>query len=481
MSTIQSIGLGAAANDKTGDTLRDAGGKINQNFANLNADKAEKTNVLEKNNTTAFTPSANYHPATKKYVDDLAAGLVGRTVTEAITLALTDAGGAVVIDSIDDIAVTIPPASEVNFPLWTRITLAKTGLGNGVYVAGEGVTMTGNPATATGKWATAMKVAADTWVLSGEEHVLTWVDLLAGLKADENYEEIKISTQSYDDGKIVITAYDVLQDTVVLLLSGDNGETWDDITPQYGAGEGYEYFGINGTNIFCVAYEEVGGEKLLLSTDQGETWEDITPDTGASFTGIYVSGTKIVCTTSIQIEEDYVEKIFVSINLSTTWANITPEFGVNGFIFAFDGDSIVLSTEIDTGDGFSRRLFISTNLGISWENISIEGVISYEDLFLKENTILMRIHNGENNYIWFSQDYGATWGDITPTVVGYVRLPSQSGNNILFFLSDEIGVKLLMSIDSGETWEEQVANIDSSYVLLQANTFSEYITCAYID
>lgn len=32
--------------------------------------KANKTDVLEKENTTPFTPSADYHPATKKYVDD---------------------------------------------------------------------------------------------------------------------------------------------------------------------------------------------------------------------------------------------------------------------------------------------------------------------------------------------------------------------------------------------------------------------------
>ena len=31
--------------------------------------KADKTNVLEKDNTTAFTPTADYHPATKAYVD----------------------------------------------------------------------------------------------------------------------------------------------------------------------------------------------------------------------------------------------------------------------------------------------------------------------------------------------------------------------------------------------------------------------------
>lgn len=37
--------------------------------------KADKTNVLEKDNVTEFTPSANYHPATKKYVDDSGDGL----------------------------------------------------------------------------------------------------------------------------------------------------------------------------------------------------------------------------------------------------------------------------------------------------------------------------------------------------------------------------------------------------------------------
>lgn len=33
-------------------------------------DKADKTNVLELDNTDAFTPDADYEPATKKYVDD---------------------------------------------------------------------------------------------------------------------------------------------------------------------------------------------------------------------------------------------------------------------------------------------------------------------------------------------------------------------------------------------------------------------------
>jgi len=40
------------------------------NISTLDTDKADKSNVLELNNTTAFTPDADYEPATKKYVDD---------------------------------------------------------------------------------------------------------------------------------------------------------------------------------------------------------------------------------------------------------------------------------------------------------------------------------------------------------------------------------------------------------------------------
>lgn len=36
--------------------------------------KADKANVLELDNTDVFTPTANYHPATKKYIDDQVIG-----------------------------------------------------------------------------------------------------------------------------------------------------------------------------------------------------------------------------------------------------------------------------------------------------------------------------------------------------------------------------------------------------------------------
>lgn len=44
------------------------------------AENYSDTNFLKKNNTTAYTPTADYHPATKKYVDDA----ISNSITDAL-------------------------------------------------------------------------------------------------------------------------------------------------------------------------------------------------------------------------------------------------------------------------------------------------------------------------------------------------------------------------------------------------------------
>lgn len=44
------------------------------NITNLQNEKADKVNVLELDNTTPFDPTSDYHPATKRYVDSLIGG-----------------------------------------------------------------------------------------------------------------------------------------------------------------------------------------------------------------------------------------------------------------------------------------------------------------------------------------------------------------------------------------------------------------------
>jgi len=60
----------------------------NETVVDLWTDKADKTNVLELDNTTTYTPTADYHPATKKYVDDFPVPSASET-TEWIVERLT--------------------------------------------------------------------------------------------------------------------------------------------------------------------------------------------------------------------------------------------------------------------------------------------------------------------------------------------------------------------------------------------------------
>lgn len=53
--------------------------------------KADTAEVLTKTNTTEFTPTADYHPATKKYVDDLISAAISAYDAEAMALLGGDA------------------------------------------------------------------------------------------------------------------------------------------------------------------------------------------------------------------------------------------------------------------------------------------------------------------------------------------------------------------------------------------------------
>lgn len=86
--------------------------------------------VLMKDNTTAFTPTANYHPATKKYVDEKISGgtsIVGTTSASIIYIGATKpASGTTSLIWIDTsnggyLKCRISPTSE-----WTAVPVAYT-------------------------------------------------------------------------------------------------------------------------------------------------------------------------------------------------------------------------------------------------------------------------------------------------------------------------------------------------------------------
>lgn len=53
-------------------------------ITDLESDKADKANVLELDNTTAYTPTLDYHPATKKFVEDQGLNINGLTTVTTI-------------------------------------------------------------------------------------------------------------------------------------------------------------------------------------------------------------------------------------------------------------------------------------------------------------------------------------------------------------------------------------------------------------
>ncbi|MEG1562280.1 MAG: hypothetical protein RR365_00885 [Bacteroides sp.] len=70
---------------------------MNDNFAFIDLNKADKANVLAKDNVSAFTPSSDYHPATKKYVDDKTSPIQAQLDGKLKLLSPTPTGGGQVL------------------------------------------------------------------------------------------------------------------------------------------------------------------------------------------------------------------------------------------------------------------------------------------------------------------------------------------------------------------------------------------------
>jgi hypothetical protein len=101
----------------------------------------------------------------------LNAPVVTNAQTASYTLALTDAGRLVEMNSASALTLTVAPDSSVNFAVGAQIQLLRVGTGNVTVAAGSGVTVNATPAlTLRAQWsgATLTKRAANVWVLNGD-------------------------------------------------------------------------------------------------------------------------------------------------------------------------------------------------------------------------------------------------------------------------------------------------------------------------
>lgn len=99
--TAEQVGLGSV------DDTADANKPVSTAQAEALDLKADKTNVLEKDNVAEFTPTSNYHPSTKKYVDDVAASLVLGQIPDGSLTAEKLASESVTAEKLTDDVIAL--------------------------------------------------------------------------------------------------------------------------------------------------------------------------------------------------------------------------------------------------------------------------------------------------------------------------------------------------------------------------------------
>lgn len=131
----QTINIGTVANDGTGDSLRDAMDKVNDNFTEL------------------YTVS------------------VDAQATDDYTLVLADNLKLVTMDYVTACTLTVPPNTDVAFPVGALILVSQIGAGQVTFVEGASVTINSMDSALSllGQYATAtlIQTAADEWLLTG--------------------------------------------------------------------------------------------------------------------------------------------------------------------------------------------------------------------------------------------------------------------------------------------------------------------------
>lgn len=91
--------------------------------------------------------------------------------TDSYTLVAADAGKLVNLTKGTAVNLTVPPDTEVDYPLWTLIGLSQGGAGTVTVVAGSGVTLhsLNSKVALSGQYAVAslLKTAPNTYLLFG--------------------------------------------------------------------------------------------------------------------------------------------------------------------------------------------------------------------------------------------------------------------------------------------------------------------------
>ena len=133
-------GKGLSKNDFT-DDYKAKLDNLDTNISETLAGKADKTEVLTKTNTTAFTPTGDYQPATKKYVDDNKTQIADNLTTEDSGKALSAKQGKILNNNkVDKVSGKGLSANDFTSAYKTKLDNLDTNLSGKVdKVSGKGL------------------------------------------------------------------------------------------------------------------------------------------------------------------------------------------------------------------------------------------------------------------------------------------------------------------------------------------------------
>lgn len=125
--------------------------------------------VQQTNTGSVINQIQYYYNGRWRYIND-STTLVNKT--SSYTVALSDAGKTLTIDSASDLDITIPPNSSTAFPVGSRLDVVRIGTGAVTFVPDTGVTINSKNSNkkiaARYSAASIIKTDTNTWVLIGD-------------------------------------------------------------------------------------------------------------------------------------------------------------------------------------------------------------------------------------------------------------------------------------------------------------------------
>ena len=257
-------------------------------------------------------------------------------------------------------------------------------------------------------------------------------------------------------------------------VSSDFGVTWTDTTDgSFGDGKRPMKITDSSAQYIYITWENTTDDiKVFASSDFGMTWTDTTdgsfgtgsiPQIITNSTGEFVYLTWVNTSNNI--------KTFVSSDFGQTWTDTTGPFakGTSPQIITNSSGQFVYLTMKTTTDAI--LIFVSSDFGQTWTDVDPTGTI-FGDGFNPEITTdnlgkygyaIWREDTTDNIKIFFSQDFGATWNDVSESldIFGdgfFPQITTDSSGRYTYAIwqktSSDSAIKIFYSTDFGHTWTD---------------------------